>query len=113
MSQAIAAGGATNATVGQQQEVKRRSAREREQKGQWWRFLLITVVILYVLGGEGIHGFAFCMVVGSIVGTYSTVYIASPLVLIFMKHAALRGGSGGGGRRPLTGPSATPAPAVR
>ena len=75
--------------------------------------VFITVVILYVLGGEGIHGFAFCMVVGSIVGTYSTVYIASPLVLIFMKHAILRGSSGGGGRRPLTGPGATPAPAVR
>ena len=26
--------------------------------------VFITVVILYVLGGEGIHGFAFCMVVG-------------------------------------------------
>jgi multiple sugar transport system permease protein len=49
MSQAIAAGGATNATVGQQQAVKRRSAREREQKGQWWRFLLITVVTLIVI----------------------------------------------------------------
>jgi len=75
--------------------------------------VFITVVILYVLGGEGIHGFAFCMVVGSIVGTYSTVYIASPLVLVFMKHAILRGDSGGGGRRPLTGPGATPAPAAR
>jgi len=49
--------------------------------------VFITVVILYVFGGEGIHGFAFCMVVGSIAGTYSTVYIASPLVLFFMKHA--------------------------
>lgn len=48
--------------------------------------VFITVVILYVLGGEGIHGFAFCMLVGSIAGTYSTVYIASPLVLFFMKH---------------------------
>ena len=47
--------------------------------------VFITVVILYVLGGEGIHGFAFCMVIGSIAGTYSTVYIASPLVLVFME----------------------------
>jgi len=61
--------------------------------------VFITVVILYALGGEGIHGFAFCMVVGSIVGTYSTVYIASPLVLIFMKHAS----SASGVRRPVTG----------
>ena len=55
--------------------------------------MFITVVILYVLGGEGIHGFAFCMVVGSIAGTYSTVYIASPLVLFFMKHVPPPGGS--------------------
>jgi SecD/SecF fusion protein len=74
--------------------------------------VFITVVILYVLGGEGIHGFAFCMVVGSIVGTYSTVYIASPLVLIFMKHAVLRGG-GAGGRRPFPDPGAASAAAVR
>jgi SecD/SecF fusion protein len=49
--------------------------------------VFITVVILYALGGEGIHGFAFCMVVGSVAGTYSTVYIASPLVLVFMERA--------------------------
>jgi multiple sugar transport system permease protein len=49
MSQALAAAGATNATVGQQQAVKRRSVREREQKGQWWRFLLIAIVTLVVI----------------------------------------------------------------
>ena len=49
MSQAIAAGGATSATIGQQQEVKRRSAREREQKGQWGRFILIAIVTLIVI----------------------------------------------------------------
>jgi len=54
--------------------------------------VFITVVILYVLGGEGIHGFAYCMVIGSIAGTYSTVYIASPLVLVFMKHVPPPGG---------------------
>lgn len=48
--------------------------------------VIISLVILYVVGGEGIHGFAFCMLIGSIAGTYSTVYIASPLVLWFMKY---------------------------
>jgi SecD/SecF fusion protein len=43
--------------------------------------VLMTVVVLYFFGGDGIHGFAFCMLVGTIVGTYSTVYIASPLLL--------------------------------
>lgn len=46
--------------------------------------VFLTVLILYILGGEGIHGFAFAMVIGSIAGTYSTVYIASPLVLWLM-----------------------------
>ena len=49
MSQAVAAGGATNATVGTQQKVQRRSQREREAKGQWWRFLLIAVVTFIVI----------------------------------------------------------------
>jgi SecD/SecF fusion protein len=41
------------------------------------------VFVLYVFGGEGVHLFAFVMVVGVIVGTYSSIYIASPLLLIF------------------------------
>ena len=43
--------------------------------------VFITVVILYAMGGEGIHGFAFCMLIGTMVGCYSTIYIASPLLL--------------------------------
>ncbi|WP_197527327.1 protein translocase subunit SecD [Pirellulimonas nuda] len=42
---------------------------------------LIVVVILYFAGGSGIHGFAFALVVGVIAGTYSTVFIAAPLLL--------------------------------
>jgi SecD/SecF fusion protein len=43
----------------------------------------LVVIVLYVWGGEGVHLFAFVMVVGIIVGTYSSIYIASPLLLIF------------------------------
>ncbi len=39
---------------------------------------LLSVVLLYVLGGDGIHGFAFSLVVGVVVGTYSSIFIASP-----------------------------------
>lgn len=46
--------------------------------------VFITVVILYALGGEGIHGFAYAMVIGTIVGCYSTIYIASPAVVWLM-----------------------------
>lgn len=43
----------------------------------------IVVLILYVFGGPTIKLFAFVMVFGVIVGTYSSIYIASPLLLLF------------------------------
>ncbi len=46
---------------------------------------LLAVLVLYLLGGPGIHAFAFTMLVGVITGTYSTVYIAAPLVL-WLQH---------------------------
>ena len=46
---------------------------------------LIVVLILYIFGGEGIHTFAFCMLIGVVSGTYSTVFIAAPLLLWLMK----------------------------
>lgn len=41
----------------------------------------MTTLVLYIMGGESIHGFTFCMLVGFISGVYSTVYIASPVML--------------------------------
>ncbi len=47
---------------------------------------LIVVLILYILGGQGIiHGFAFALVVGVMVGTYSSIFVASP-VLVWMSR---------------------------
>jgi SecD/SecF fusion protein len=43
----------------------------------------LVVFVLYLAGGPGVHLFAFVMVVGVIVGTYSSIYIASPLLLMF------------------------------
>ena len=42
---------------------------------------LIVVCLLYCFGGEGIHAFAFALVIGVIVGTYSSIFIASPILL--------------------------------
>ncbi|MHB8862983.1 MAG: protein translocase subunit SecD [Pirellulaceae bacterium] len=42
---------------------------------------LIVTVILYMIGGSGIHGFAFAFTIGIMVGTYSSIYIASPIML--------------------------------
>ncbi len=47
----------------------------------------LVVVVLYVLGGEGLHGFAFSLVVGFLSGTYSTIYIASPILIDWDRSA--------------------------
>jgi len=43
----------------------------------------LTVLALFIFGGEIINNFAFAMVIGIIVGTYSSVAVAAPLVLIY------------------------------
>ena len=43
----------------------------------------LTVLALFIFGGEIINHFAFAMVIGIIIGTYSSIAIASPLVLIY------------------------------
>ena len=43
----------------------------------------LTVLALFIFGGEIINHFAFAMVVGIIVGTYSSIAIAAPLVLVY------------------------------
>src|SRR5262245_21801961 len=55
----------------------------------------LTVLGLYLFGGEVLRGFSFTMVVGIIVGTYSTIYIASPMVVWWQDR---RGGGGGTAR---------------
>ncbi len=41
----------------------------------------IVVIILYAFGGQGIHGFAFALLIGVLVGTYSSIFVASPALL--------------------------------
>ena len=45
----------------------------------------LSVLSLYVFGGEALRGFAFTMLVGIVSGTYSTVYIASAIAIILSK----------------------------
>lgn len=49
--------------------------------------VFIVVLIMYVFGGSGIHGFAWVMVIGCISGTYSSVYIASPILVWAMNRS--------------------------
>jgi preprotein translocase subunit SecF len=48
----------------------------------------LAVLSLFLFGGEVIHGFAFCLVVGVIIGTYSSIFIASPIVVYFYQRLA-------------------------
>lgn len=45
--------------------------------------VFLVVVALFFLGGSVIHDFAFAMMVGTVVGTYSSIFVASPIILIW------------------------------
>ncbi|MGE0823587.1 MAG: protein translocase subunit SecF [Candidatus Binatia bacterium] len=49
-----------------------------------------VIIALLILGGEVIHGFAFALLVGFLIGTYSSIYVASPIVLLWEKEGARR-----------------------
>jgi SecD/SecF fusion protein len=46
---------------------------------------LIVVIVLLIFGGEVLRGFSFALFVGITVGTYSSIYIATPIVVDLMK----------------------------
>jgi preprotein translocase subunit SecF len=48
--------------------------------------VVLVVAVLYIFGGAVIHDFAFALLVGVIFGTYSSVFIASPVVLAWEKY---------------------------
>ena len=47
---------------------------------------LMVVVTLFILGGGIIHDFAFALIVGVLVGTYSSIYVASPILLAWQNR---------------------------
>ena len=52
------------------------------RRAQQWLFApLVVLLALFFLGGEIIHSFAFALLIGIIVGTYSSIFVASPIVL--------------------------------
>lgn len=57
----------------------------------------LTVLVLYLMGGEVLRSFSFAMVVGVVIGTYSSFGIAAPIVVVWNKFrgqkAAVRAGS--------------------
>jgi preprotein translocase subunit SecF len=57
---------------------------------------MLAVGSLFVLGGDVLRGFAFVLVIGIVVGTYSSLYIAAPFALLWEQ---LFGGKGKGGKK--------------
>ena len=52
--------------------------------------VMMVVLILFFFGGPVIHDFTTALIVGLITGTYSTMYIASPVVLFWERHISRR-----------------------
>ena len=52
---------------------------------------LIVIIILFLLGGGVIHDFAFALLIGIFVGTYSSVFVASPVVILLEQKFPTKG----------------------
>ena len=51
---------------------------------------LLVVVILFIFGGEVLRGFSFALIVGIVIGTYSSIFVASPVVIELRARASAR-----------------------
>ena len=52
--------------------------------------VMLVVFILYVAGSEALHGFAFALMIGVLTGTYSSIYVAAPILLWLIHPKAMR-----------------------
>ncbi len=52
--------------------------------------VLIVLIVLFVFGGEVTRGFAFTLIIGVIIGTYSSIYIASALVIEWVNRSQVK-----------------------
>jgi SecD/SecF fusion protein len=46
---------------------------------------LLVVAVLYIFGGPGLRGFNFCILTGIVIGTYSSIAISAPVLLMFSR----------------------------
>jgi len=51
---------------------------------------LLTIIILFFFGGASIKGFAFALIVGITIGTYSSIFVATPVIVDFAKSMRIR-----------------------
>lgn len=64
----------------------------------------LTVAALYFFGGPVLHGFSFALVIGILIGTYSTIAVAAPFLVVYQNWRSRRGrpgvpAAGEGGRK--------------
>jgi len=69
---------------------------------------IMTVASMYFVGGPGVHGFTFVLLVGILVGTYSSIAVAAPILLMGHEAKGDSGGSGGAGWAAAKNPAPTP-----
>jgi len=50
----------------------------------------LTVLSLYLFGGEVLHGFSFALVIGILIGTYSSIAVAAPMLVAYTEWRARR-----------------------
>lgn len=65
--------------------------------------VFLTILILFIFGGDVTRGFAFAMLIGVITGTYSSIFVAAPILVDFAKDKPL-------GEASLTGGNSKPVP---
>ena len=51
---------------------------------------MLVVLALFFLGGEVLHTFALTLIIGIVIGTYSSIYVAAPIVVIWKDFKARR-----------------------
>ncbi|RMF54627.1 MAG: protein translocase subunit SecF [Bacteroidetes bacterium] len=51
---------------------------------------LLVVITLFIFGGEVLRGFAFALIIGILIGTYSSIFVASPIVVELRQRANAR-----------------------
>jgi preprotein translocase subunit SecF len=61
----------------------------------------LTVLALYLFGGEVLHGFSFALVIGILIGTYSSIAIAAPILVAYQDWRTSKSA------RPVMGPGGT------
>ncbi|MBO5890668.1 MAG: protein translocase subunit SecDF [Alistipes sp.] len=52
---------------------------------------LVTLLAIFIFGGETIRGFVFALILGVIIGTYSSVFVATPIAYDLQRKAPLKG----------------------